>query len=127
MYKISWETVTQLVKELAKKVPGWRVWGIPRGGTIVEALLAYQGCKQTAGHDATTDVVVDDIADTGVTLREYAGPTATLVVRLSCKPLPTYWVMALATSEYILFPWEDEAEAQKKIDAGKSFRDVDNE
>lgn len=125
MYKISWEMVQQMVKQLARHIPGWRVYGVPRSGSIVAALLTYCGCGLTNSVDAI--VIVDDIADTGKTLDLYDKPTAVLVVRQGCKPMPTYWSMMLATSEYILFPWEDEKEAQKKIDAGKSFRDVDNE
>jgi len=126
MFKIDQTMCNQLAKALAKKVPKWRIWGIPRGGTIVAGLMTYYGCKLTDGHDATIDVVVDDIADTGATLKGYGGATAALVVRQGCAPLPDYWVMMLATSDYILFPWEDEAEVQEKINAGVSFRDRDS-
>jgi len=126
MFEITWIMVAQCIQELAKKIPGWRVYGVPRGGAIVVSLLAYYNCQVVDSCDAAKDVVVDDIADRGVTLLSYDGPTAALIVRQGCKPLPTYWTMMLATSEYILFPWEDEAEVQKKIDAGLSFRDKDS-
>ncbi len=125
MFKIDWDKVMQLSKALAEKVPGWRIWGIPRGGSIVEAIMANHGCQLTDG--VTSDVVVDDIADSGKTLARCIRPTAALIVRQGCEPLPTYWIMMLATSDYILFPWEDEVVAQEKIDAGISFRDKDSE
>lgn len=119
VYRISWPEVMQMVAQLTKKLSGRHVWGIPRGGLFVATLLAYRG-NTLAAVPGSADWFVDDIADTGGTcinnLRAYQGlPTAAMVVRRDCDPLPTFWVMMLDIEDYILFPWEDEQEALEHI------------
>lgn len=110
VYRISWPGVMQSAINLARRLKGKKIWGVPRGGTIVAALMAYHGCLLEADFEQA-DFVIDDIADTGTTLMSYGEPTAALVVRNGCNTLPKYWSMMVATKQYILFPWEDEQEA----------------
>lgn len=125
MFRIDWDMVVQLSTELAKVLQSKRIYPVARSGLIICGIMSHHNCK-LAGSPEQADWVVDDIADTGQTLAQIRRvSTAALVIRDSCATIPTHYVMKLYTSDYILFPWEDEAEAQKKIDAGISFRDKD--
>lgn len=119
IYKIDWDGVMQMVKILARRLEGKRIWGIPRGGQIVATLMAYHGCKLVK-FTTEAEVVVDDISDTGrtlynrthhTTIGKLGLPTAALIIRRGCARLPEHYVALLCTEDYILFPWEDEKEA----------------
>ncbi len=110
VYRISWPEVMQSAINLARRLKGKKIWGIPRGGLVVAAIMSYYGCPLANTYESCS-VVIDDIADTGKTLSVLHRTTAVLVVRNSCSPLPHYWSMMVETKQYILFPWEDEQEA----------------
>jgi len=107
-----------MVERLATELQDMRIWGIPRGGQVVASLMSYHGCE-LVDQATKADVIVDDIADTGKTLHRRTHvtalkmlnlPTAVLVVRRSCVTVPNHWIMMLAVSDYIWFPWETEQE-----------------
>ena len=120
MYKISWDEVMRMSIQLARKMQGKCIWGIPRGGSIVAAIMSFHGCLLV---DVLTEahVIVDDIACSGRTLNELRSPTAVLVVRAKCSYKPSYWVVQLDALDYVLFPWEDEEKIQEQI-AQSGFR-----
>ena len=116
--KMEWNEVMWMVERLANKLQGKCIWGIPRGGQVVATLMSYHGCK-LVGYANEAEVIIDDIADTGTTLHRRTHvttlkmlnlPTAVLVVRRSCVTVPNHWIMMLAVSDYIWFPWETEQE-----------------
>lgn len=117
VYRISWDEVMRMSIQLSKKMRGKHIWGVPRGGSIVAAIMSFHDCVLV---DAITeaDVVVDDIADSGRTLQELRSPTAVLVVRSSACYKPTFWTAILDTSAYVLFPWEDEEEIKRQLAHG---------
>ena len=104
-FYISWEQVDNMVTRLAARIEGKTVWGVPRGGSIVAAMMAYQNCPFVT-IPQRAHVIVDDITDRGNRLRTYTQKTAALVVRYGCNFLPDYWVTMIDTQDYILFPWE---------------------
>lgn len=89
------------------------LYGIPRGGCIVAIWLSHQ-----LGIEYVTDVdlevlgpnskilIVDDIADTGITLEKFddLGDTATLHYKPRSSVKPTYYVEE--TSDWIVYPYE---------------------
>lgn len=105
-FYISWEQVDNMIMRLAAKMRLKRVWGIPRGGSIVTTIMAFHGCTPVL-YQKDAEAIVDDIADSGQTLHTYEEATAALVVRYGCDHLPDYWVTMIRTEDYILFPWED--------------------
>lgn len=125
MIKINWEEVIQMCKQLAQHLKGKNITGVPRGGTIVAAILSYHGCiLRDAEVNPRIDYVVDDIADTGSTLesRKFGYVrTAALIVRKGCDPMPDCFIKLEPTEEYILMPWEDEEEVKEQIARG-TFR-----
>lgn len=85
----TWE---QVYARLTDAPPG-KLWGIPRGGQIVAGLTG-----RAVDTPEQADVFVDDVVDSGATLRRYAE-------RYQCP------VWALVTKQpgdaWIRFPWED--------------------
>jgi len=129
MFKITWDQVIEGAKELAKQYQGKKIWGVPRGGIIVAAIMAHHGCE-LAPVAAVADVIVDDIADTGRTLAAVVLTTrqecGVLFKRSGCNYIPDYTVNIMYDKGYVLFPWENEEEA-KRIEASGSFRSGDYE
>lgn len=121
VHRISWDEVMRMTVQLSKKMRGKHIWGVPRGGSIVAAIMSFHDCVLVAAI-TEADVVVDDIADSGRTLQELRSPTAALVVRSSACYKPTYWTAILNTSAYVLFPWEDE----KAVELQNGFRSRDS-
>lgn len=128
MKKMTWDEVLDLCKQLTKKLHGKTIWGVPRGGSIVAGIMAFHGCELTT---SMAEVIVDDIADTGLTLADFNyGETAALLVCKGCNPMPAYWVKlvdkTLDVKSYYLFPWEDEKEVEKQLAKG-NFRSTKSE
>lgn len=125
MQIITWESITEGCRILAKELQGRTVWGVPRGGVIVAGILSYMGCKlRLEPRPWPGDVVVDDIADSGKTLKQYGDighVTAALFAR-SCEcggsGVPDHYIYEADAYEYVLFPWEDKALIEARLDAG---------
>ena len=110
IYKISWDEVMQMSIRLARRLWGKRIFGIPRGGQVVATIMSYHGCNLVDDLDQA-DCFIDDIADTGRTLRVFGKATAVLVVCNGCYPIPDHWIVMVSTKDYVLFPWESARES----------------
>ena len=114
-YKVylTWEEVDDLVNILKQKVLDelpeiGSVMGIARGGLIPVVMLSHKlGVPYTNLIDPNT-LVVDDICDSGVTIKEAPGLyTATLHYKESAIVKPTiYASLLLNESQWIQYPWE---------------------
>ena len=134
MITLSWIEINQSIQMLSKVLQGRKVYGIPRGGTIIAGLLSYHGCELVTdlpyvmhhmspvifkeSDHSTWPVIVDDIADTGETLKWWAEiserggfETAALFMRESCAPQPHFYAHSISATDYIAFPWENLTEA----------------
>ena len=122
---VSWNDLDADVFKLASKVENVDyVVGIPRGGLIIAVMLSHLlGAKHmTVDHlekleefdleiDKKTILIVDDISDSGQTLKQYkkAGyQTATLDVRNTTITKPDHYCNWLKTTDWIVYPWERE-------------------
>ena len=114
---ITWEHVLHARDQLraSLKLPGppplepLRIWGVPRGGLVAAVLLSHAlDCKLVLTvNPAEATLIVDEFADTGATLREYAAcPTAALFMRKGCSLPPDFFGMLIHDRRYIVFPWE---------------------
>ena len=112
---ITWEQVDTLVTILKHKVLDklpeiGSVMGIARGGLIPAVMLSHKlGVPYTNLVDPNT-LVVDDICDSGVTIKEAPGLyTATLHYKESAIVKPSvYASLLLNESQWIVYPWENE-------------------
>ena len=116
-YKVylTWEEVDNLVDILAQKVLDelpeiGSVMGIARGGLIPAVMLSHKlGLPYTELIDPNT-LVVDDICDSGVTIKEAPGVyTATLHYKKSAIVEPNiYASLLLNERQWLVYPWENE-------------------
>ncbi len=115
---LTWEQVDTLVTILKHKVLDKlpeidSVTGIARGGLIPAVMLSHKlGVPYTQAVGPNT-LVVDDICDSGVTLKDAPGVyTATLHYKSSAISKPNvYASLLLNESQWISYPWEtDEAD-----------------
>lgn len=92
---ISWGDVIKKVEGVAKAYPGKRFYGVPRGGSVVAAMLNPVDTPDEA------DVIIDDLIDSGRTRDKY------------CTMYPDKPFVALYTKDepvWLCFPWELEGD-----------------
>lgn len=124
--EISWAQVTELVTKLASRIQDYTkkevlIYGVPRGGVIPATMLTHQIKNSRLVLDPynitiperSRLVIVDDIIDSGYTLKGFtaAFPTAmtyTLFYRWGTGPTPNYFGEGVA-DEWLVFPWEVKA------------------
>lgn len=102
------DKIADRVKKTGKKFDG--VFGIPRGGLVLAVCLSHRlGAPLLASVASANTLVVDDIADTGVTLKPCYGNNfiATIYYRRQSIVIPDIWLHE-KTDKWIVFPWEAE-------------------
>lgn len=94
---LTWDEIDRLVEALAARLPeNSCCWGVPRGGSVVAAMLrSNHGINITADWTEAT-VAVDDIIDSGRTARHVWDRHGLKVEALIVKE----------TADWIVFPWE---------------------
>ena len=101
----------KIEKEMGDKIPG--VFGLPRGGLVPAVMLSHKLDVPLLLAPCEGCVVVDDIADTGISLKHYADKGFKIAViwykpRSSVKP--DFYAVKDARSKlggsWIVFPWE---------------------
>ena len=117
----SWKWVDDQLNTIGDKLEGKElefVAGIPRGGLIPAVMMShafgikyisYSSAKMLPKELREKVLVVDDIADTGHTLKEAVGLgfiTATLSIRSGTKTVPTYHGEHILDDRWLVFPWE---------------------
>ena len=123
IYKYGWyefdSDMNKLVKEILYDKKLKYVVGIPRGGlpiavslshlTNLECLSGFDVNKLSSSFTTKELLIVDDISDSGRTLRLVSNlnfKTATLFTRTTSVTPPTYTVNVLDDRRWVLFPWE---------------------
>ena len=118
---LSWKWVDDQLNTIGDKLEGKDlefVAGIPRGGLIPAVMMShafgikyisYSSAKMLPKELREKVLVVDDIADTGHTLREAVDLgflTATLSIRIGSKTIPMYHGEHILDDRWLVFPWE---------------------
>lgn len=118
---LSWKWVDEQINTIGDKLENVDiefVSGIPRGGLIPAVMMShvfgikyisYSSAKMLPKDLRNKTVVVDDIADTGVTLKEadeIGFITATLSMRSTSLTAPRYFGEFITGNEWLVFPWE---------------------
>lgn len=88
-----------------KKYTG--IYAIPRGGLVLGVVLSHAlDIPMVMGGVTSNTLVVDEICDTGRSLRPYLGRCDTLTIykHEDCDVLPTYFMRT--NSQWVEFPWE---------------------
>jgi len=110
---LSWSDVDELVDKLCKRIqeeflPIDSVYGLKRGGLIPAVMVSHKLNLPYSDTITPTTLVVDDICDTGITLKD--GPGVYTAV-LHQKPetscfTPNIWAELHLGEEWIIYPWE---------------------
>ena len=121
---MSWKWVDDQIDELAKRLKDKKlryISGIPRGGLIPAIMLSHKlgvtyipfdEAKKFGRHDLSFKneeiLLVDDICDSGVTMKDYAPRfiTATLCLRYVSETIPEYYGEKIEDDRWLVFPWE---------------------
>ena len=122
---VTWDQVEQdidkIVKDLLKHTEIDYVVGIPRGGLIIAVMISHRlGVKHMTidhlekleefdlGIDKKRILIVDDISDSGQTLKRFRKDytTATLDVRNTTIAIPQFYANWLENADWIVYPWE---------------------
>jgi hypoxanthine phosphoribosyltransferase len=113
---VTWEQVNHyldaLIGYLARtqkleKVVG--IYGIPRGGLVLAVMLSHRLNVPLLLAPCKDCIVIDDIADTGITLKHYAESNyfiTTMFYHEQSIVVPNYWFFD-KTNKWVVYPWED--------------------
>jgi hypoxanthine phosphoribosyltransferase len=108
--RLSWTHVIKAAVALAARWqdrPVRSVYGIPTGGCIVGALVAPMlGVDLVDQPDATRSLVVDDLADTGATLRAFGPPMHHDALYRKPHTPADVAPAAIEMQGWLHFPWE---------------------
>lgn len=132
---LSWKWVDDQINRIGEQLETLDhiefVSGIPRGGLIPAVIMShcfgvkyisYSSAKMLPLEIRKNTIVLDDISDTGHTLREandLGFITATLALRSTTKTMPQFVGQQISTEEWLVFPWErlDSVPKQDYLDA----------
>lgn len=112
---LSWTQFDSMVRELANRIKLSRfkfdgIYGFPRGGLILAVCLSHRLNLPMVhlNHATENTLVVDDISDTGKTLKGIKNKKiATLYKTLWTKTQPDWnCEMKINKNDWIVFPWE---------------------
>lgn len=120
--RLSWEEFNHFVEILGENIQRSQkkydcIMGIPRGGMVPAVMLSHilsiplRPTSAIVEYDFTKDhraLLVDDIADTGGTLKRFPKyiDTATVVCRITLKERPNYFATEAEANQWIMFPYE---------------------
>ena len=95
--QLTWTEIDRLVDGLASRLPpGSRCWGVPRGGSVVAAMLRSKHGVAITADSSDATIAVDDLIDSGRTARMVKEK-----YNLSLEPL-----LVKDNNDWIVFPWE---------------------
>jgi hypothetical protein len=113
LHYLSWQEVFGRIKNERALDGQPKIWGPPRGGSIVAGLIEALGRGEAVADAEAADVFVDDIYDSGRTQRR---------VEAVWGRKPWWFVIDKRNEEearlgWIVFPWEDPAqEVREAVD-----------
>tara|TARA_R110000744_G_scaffold348950_1_gene454622 strand:- start:403 stop:807 length:405 start_codon:yes stop_codon:yes gene_type:complete len=110
---LSWIDVVDSINELCERIPIDlpfidSVHGIPRGGLTPAVLISHKLGLPYVDVIGVNTLVIDDIADSGVTLEKSPGLyTAVLHYKPHTSSFkPNIWGKLHEGDEWIIYPWE---------------------
>ena len=119
---LSWKWVDEQINSIGEKLEAYPqlefVAGIPRGGLIPAVMMShafgikyisYSSARMLPGDLKQKTLVVDDISDTGKTLKEADQEgflTASLALRTGSKTVPNFIGETIDDDRWLVFPWE---------------------
>jgi hypoxanthine phosphoribosyltransferase len=117
---LTWKDIEDAIESIAYRVSNSgieinSITGLPRGGMIPAIMLSHKMNIpfQTSAPTAPGNVlIVDDICDSGETLRRFKHEkrfyTATIHHKQTAAVEPTFWYSLVKEGDWIVYPWERE-------------------
>jgi xanthine phosphoribosyltransferase len=112
MRTLSWHDFDQAVAAIADRIRGQSfsgIHGIPRGGLVLAVSLSHRLELPLLNTAEPGCLLVDDVYESGRTLEPYRELEACTTLVWISKQEPLWWqaVEVTASSEWIVFPWEN--------------------
>jgi len=118
---ITWQEVDHLVDSIVTQIKEYNsgllrencqlssIYGIPRGGLVLAVMLSHRLGLEMVAEPTESSLIVDDIADTGKTLKGYDLPTAVLIAKPYTSIITPNFVGKFHYDDrWVIFPWEDQ-------------------
>ena len=85
------------------------IYGIPRGGLCLAVALSHKLKIKLISEPMKNSLIVDDVYETGITLKNFKGIEGAMFFVLFSKIKPTWWnaLNISKKSDWIVFPWEN--------------------
>ncbi|ABM72271.1 putative purine phosphoribosyltransferase-related protein [Prochlorococcus marinus str. MIT 9515] len=85
------------------------IYGVPRGGLCLAVALSHKLDIQLIEKPSKNSLIVDDVFETGTTLRNFKHIEGANFFVLVSKQKPIWWNAVNLThkKEWIVFPWEN--------------------
>ena len=108
----SWSEFDKSVEYIANKCKFLKIsgiYGIPRGGLCLAVALSHKLKINLISEPIKNSLIVDDIYETGITLKAFKHIEGAMFFVLFSKVSPTWWnsVHISEKNECIVFPWEN--------------------
>ena len=108
----NWSEFDKSVEQIASKCKFLElsgIYGVPRGGLCLAVALSHKLKLNLLSEPIKNSLIVDDVYETGFTLKTFKHIEGAVFFVLFSKIKPTWWntVHISKKSEWIVFPWEN--------------------
>ena len=108
----TWSQFDKSVEHIANKCKYLEfsgIYGVPRGGLCLAVALSHKLKINLISKPIKNSLIVDDVYETGITLKTFKDLEGARFFVLFSKIKPTWWdtVFISEKSEWIVFPWEN--------------------
>ena len=113
----SWNEFDKSVEHIANKCKFLEfsgIYGVPRGGLCLAVALSHKLNINLIAEPKRNSLIVDDVYETGITLKNFKNIEGVMFFVLFSKIRPTWWnsVHISKKNEWIVFPWENTLNTQ---------------
>ncbi len=122
---ITWDEFDEALTRFPKPICN-DLYAVPRGGLVLGVALSHRFNKPLVSVPNSMSIIVDDIADSGKTLRNirlvksFPLPAYVLCKRYTCTDKAITSVIDIDNDDWIVFPWENLDQAEKDYESYKT-------
>ena len=114
----TWEEFDKSVEYIANQCKFLEfsgIYGVPRGGLCLAVALSHKLKINLISEPKKNSLIVDDIYETGMTLKTFKDIQGVMFFVLFSKIEPIWWnaVNISKKKEWIVFPWENTIDYQR--------------